>query len=82
MSFATHHPAAAGPSRSRRTVTRRFRPRVLAIAGSALHEIFLYLAGSERSRIRQRERLGELDDRMLGDIGLARRERRRGERWI
>ena len=82
MSFATHHPAATGPSRSRRAVTRRFRPRVLAVAGSALREIFLYLAGSERSRIRQRERLGELDDRMLDDIGLARRERRRGERWI
>ncbi|MBN9560969.1 MAG: DUF1127 domain-containing protein [Alphaproteobacteria bacterium] len=44
----------------------RCRPAAVGI----LRELCLYLAGSEHSRIRQRRRLCELDDRLLRDIGL------------
>jgi len=71
MDFAAHHPAATRPARRRRTAAR------LPTGGGALRELWLYLAGSERSRIRQRERLGELDDRLLRDIGLD----PRGPKW-
>jgi uncharacterized protein YjiS (DUF1127 family) len=76
MSVAAHHPAASGPARSWLAAVRRFRADVLTVAGGAVREAFLYLGGSEQSHIRQRERLVELDDRMLRDIGLARRDRR------
>ncbi|MHB2166510.1 DUF1127 domain-containing protein [Alsobacter sp. R-9] len=39
-----------------------------------------YLACSSRSRIRQLQQLRELDDHLLADIGLSRREARRGRR--
>jgi hypothetical protein len=67
MNFATHHPATA---RLARPSTRVPRERGLPAAVGVLRELCLYLAGSERSRIRQRERLGELDDRLLRDVGL------------
>jgi uncharacterized protein YjiS (DUF1127 family) len=49
-------------------------------AVGVLRELCLYLAGSEHSRIRQRERLGELDDRLLRDIGLDPRGKQRDNR--
>ena len=39
-----------------------------------LLETWRYLIGSEHSRIRQRRALSELDDRLLRDIGITRRE--------
>jgi uncharacterized protein YjiS (DUF1127 family) len=80
MNFAAPHPVTASPAQPRRAAVRRSPVRFLAFAGGALREFSLYLAGSEHSRIRQRQRLAELDDRMLRDIGLARREPRRGDR--
>ena len=43
-----------------------------------LHEVAAYLGASPGSRLRQMERLRELDERMLRDIGLTRADVLRG----
>ena len=43
-------------------------------ARALLYEAARYLAASPHSRLRQRRALGELDDRLLADIGLTRHE--------
>ena len=43
-------------------------------------ESLRYLAGSPLSRLRQREALRNLDDRLLADIGIARRPAQPG--WL
>jgi uncharacterized protein YjiS (DUF1127 family) len=44
-------------------------------------EILLYAAASAHSQIRQVHDLRELDDRLLGDIGLERDQARRCRWW-
>ncbi|MFZ5791434.1 MAG: DUF1127 domain-containing protein [Pseudomonadota bacterium] len=46
-----------------------------------LTELGRYLQGSPQSRWRQREALLALDDRLLRDVGLTRREVLAGRRW-
>ena len=44
----------------------------------ALYEVGRYFAGSPRSRLRQLATLRELDDHLLADIGVTRRDAQRG----
>jgi hypothetical protein len=48
----------------------------------ALVEMWLYLSGSPRSRLRQAEALHDLDDWLRRDIGLPRRREAQVDPWL
>lgn len=53
-------------------------PKPFDTVFSGMQELWRYLIGSPRSRIRQMRALSELDDHLLRDIGITPREARLG----
>ena len=55
--------------------------RCVVTATTALNEIWLYLSGSHRSRLRQLEALRDLDERLRRDVGLPPRVPQQADPW-